>query len=166
MSYYKTNDPAVLAAWAKNKADRAELQAKVDAFAARFGGKGLMYADPARFAGIKFPVPLGRDRWTAPDEHGLQRPRSRPLKGASPETKASLKELNAEWQEHYPDGRVSVDPIYKAMGHHSSLDFILGGVNLFVHDGWLYAKTGHEKMPKLTEILGSEYDAALQAFKS
>lgn len=165
MSYYKTNDPEVMAAWKKDRTDRAALQTKIDAFAARFSGKGLMYAEPARFAGINFPVLMDRNLWCAPDSNGLQRPRSKPLKGASTEIKTALKTLNTVWQVHMPTGQVRSDQLYKAMGHGNSLDFVFGGITLFVHDGWLYAKTGYEKMPKLTEILGSEYEAAHEAHR-
>lgn len=165
MNYYKTNDPAVLAAWETERAEHKALQAKIDTFAARFGGRGLMYTEPACFAGIIFKAPLGRDQWTAPDQYGLQRPRAKPLKGASPETKAALKTLNAEWQEHYPTGTVDSDPFYQSLGCNSSMDFIFGGLTLFVHDGWVYLKCGI-KMPQLTEILGSEFDAARAAHRA
>lgn len=163
MGFYKTNYPKVLAAWEQNSTDTVALQAKVDAFASRFGGKGLMYSNPARFAGIKFPVPMGRDLWTAPDEHGRQRPRSKPLPKTPKPVKDQIKNLRIEWSENVPTDQVSDDPIYKAMGHGNSLDFIFGGIVLFVVDGCLYAKTGSTEMPKLTEILGSEYQDAYAA---
>lgn len=157
--YFKTNSPAVMAAWAKDRDDRAALQAKIDAFASRFGGKGMMYSDPPRFAGIIFAQAKPRDLWRAPDRLSLQVPRSSPLKGASAETKAELKRLQAEWEEHRPTERLTDDGVYKALGFSSSMDFIWGGLTLFVYDGWLYAQSG-TAMPQLTEIVGSEFEAA------
>lgn len=165
MSYYKTNDPKVLAAWEAEQAERKALQAKIDAFAARFGGQGKMYQDPAHFAGIIFTPAKPRDLWRHPDMYRLQVPRAKPLKGASTETKDALKALNAEWKEHYPTGTVDSDPFYQSLGCNSSMDFIFGGLTLFVHDGWVYLKAGI-KMPKLTEILGSEFDAARAAYRA
>lgn len=165
MSFFKTNDPAVLAAWHAEKAAKAELQAEIDAFAQRFGGEGLMYADPPVLAGIKFRPPMPRDLWRAPDNNGLQLPRSSPLKGATTETKAAIKALQAEWAEHLPTRKIDTDGVYRALGFNSSLDFFLEGLSLFLHDGFLYAST-RKAMPSMTEILGSEYDAAYTAFRS
>lgn len=162
MSFYKTNAPAVMAAWEDDRAQRAALRAEIDAFAARFGGEGLMYSDPARFAGIKFTPTAPRDLWRAPERDGLQWPRSSPLKGASPETKAALKALNATWAEDAPAGCISSSLVYKALGFSSSLDFLFEGLTLFAHDGFLYAST-RKAMPSMTEILGSEYEAAERA---
>jgi hypothetical protein len=164
MSFYKTDAQAVLAAWEEERIQKAALQADVDAFSARFGGKGLMYADPARFAGIKFPKAAPRDLWRAPDRNGLQWPRSAPLKGATAETKAALKALNAEWDQHVPRGSVDGNDVYEALGFSSSMDFMFEGLTLFVHDGFLYASTS-KAMPAMTEILGSEYEAAKQALR-
>ncbi|TDB28428.1 hypothetical protein ATCM_12620 [Stenotrophomonas sp. ATCM1_4] len=164
MSFYKTNAPAVLVAWEQESAQRVALQAAINAFSARFGGKGLMYADPARFAGIKFPTPAPRDLWRAPDRNGLQWPRSAPLKGATADTKAALKALNADWDQHVPRGSVDGNDVYEALGFSSSMDFLFEGLTLFVHEGFLYASTS-KAMPALTEILGSEYEAARQAMR-
>lgn len=165
MSFFKTNDPAVLAAWHAEKAAKAELQAEIDTFAQRFGGEGLMYADPPVLAGIKFRPAMPRDLWRAPDNNGLQVPRSSPLKGATAETKAAIKALQAEWTEHLPARKIDTDGVYRALGFNNSLDFFLEGLSLFLHDGFLYAST-RKAMPSMTEILGSEYDAAYTAFRS
>lgn len=164
MSFYKTDAPAVLVACEEERLQKAALQAEIDTFAARFGGEGLMYADPPRFAGIKFTPAAPRDLWRAPDRNGLQWPRSAPLKGASAETKAALKALNAEWSQFVPIGRLSDDGVYKALGYSSSMDFMFEGLTLFVHDGFLYAST-RKAMPSMTEILGSEYEAAKRALR-
>lgn len=165
MSFYKTNAPAVLAAWKEEHAAREKLQAEVDAFAARFGGQGRLYADPARFAGLMFRPAKPRDLWRAPDTDGLQVPRSAPLKGATAETKELLKALQAEWLAHRPMGRVSRDPIYQTLGFTNSMDFMFEGLTLFVHDGFLYAST-RKAIRSMTEILGSEYHAAESALRS
>ena len=164
MSFYKTDAPAVLVAWEERRLQKVSLQAEIDSFAARFGGEGLMYSDPARFAGIKFIPAAPRDLWRAPDRNGLQWPRSAPLKGASAETKAALKALNAEWSQFVPIGRISDDGMYEALGFNSSMDFMFEGLTLFVHGGFLYASTS-KAMPAMTEILGSEYEAARQALR-
>lgn len=164
MSFYKTDAPAVLAAWEERRLQKVELQREIDTFAARFGGDGLMYSNPARFAGIKFRPAASRDMWRAPDRNGLQWPRSAPLKGASAETKAALKALNADWSQHVPVGRINDDDLYKALGFSSSMDFLFEGLALFVHGGFLYASTS-KAMPAMTEILGSEYESARQALR-
>lgn len=162
MSFYKTNDPRVLAAFEQERAAKALFQGEVDAFAARFGGKGLMYADPARLAGIKFSPPKPRDLWRAPDSNGLQWPRSSPLKGAAAETKAALKALQAEWQQHLPTREIDTDAVYRALGFSSSCDFFFEGLTLFRSNGFVYASTS-KVMPRMTEILGSEYEHAKAA---
>lgn len=165
MSFYKTNDAAVLAAWNEEKQAKTQLQAEIDAFAARFGGEGLMYADPARLAGIKFTPAKPRDLWRAPDGNGLQVPRSAPLKGATPETKAALKALIAEWASHLPERKIDTNAVYRALGFSSSMDFFIEGLTLFVHGGFLYAST-RKTMPAMTEILGSEYERADAAVRA
>ncbi len=122
-----------------------------------------MYSDPPRFAGIIFTPAKSRDLWRAPDRLGLQLPRSAPLKGATAETKAELKRLQAVWSE-FPAESLDDDAVCKALGFNNSLDFIWGGLTLFVHDGWLYASCGRA-MPQLTEILGSEYEAAREGLR-
>jgi len=82
-----------------------------------------MYADPARLAGIKFSPARPRDLWRAPDNNGLQWPRSAPLKGATAETKAALKALQAEWQMHLPARDIDTNAVYRALGFSSSCDF-------------------------------------------
>jgi hypothetical protein len=164
MSFYKTNAPAVLAAWEEQHAQKVALKEKIDAFAGRFGGVGLTYADPARFAGLRFSPEAPRDLWITADRDGLQWPRRKPLKGASAETKAALKALNAEWEQFFPGERVSSDGLYQSLGFASSMDFMFEGLTLFVHDGFLYAST-RKAMPAMTEILGSEFEAAERALR-
>jgi len=159
MSYYKTNDAAVLAAYEQERSDKELLQAEIEAFAARFGGKGLMYADPARLAGIKFSPARPRDLWRAPDSNGLQWPRSTPLKGATAETKAALKALQAEWQMHLPARDIDTNAVYRALGFSSSCDFLFEGLTLFRSNGFVYAST-KKAMPRMKEVLGSEYELA------
>lgn len=162
MSFYKTNAPAVLAAWEEESAQKAALRAEIDTFAAKFGGEGFIYADPYRFAGIKFVSVAPRDLWRAPDRDGLQWPRSSPLKGASAETKAELKALNATWRDHAPTGSIRANRVHQALGFSSHLEFLFEGLTLFVYGGFLYAST-RKAMPGMTEILGSEYEAAERA---
>lgn len=162
MSFYKTNDPAVLEAYEKERSDKALLQADVDSFAARFGGKGLVYTDPARLAGIRFSPPKPRDLWRAPDGNGLQWPRSAPLKGATAETKAALKALQAEWIEHLPTRDIDTNAVIRALGFSSSCDFFFEGLTLFRSGGFVYASTS-KAMPRMTEILSSEYEHAKAA---
>ncbi|HEL4110781.1 TPA: hypothetical protein UM343_000902 [Stenotrophomonas maltophilia] len=163
MSFYKTNDPAVLAAWSAGRQEIATLRAAVNEFAAKYGATGHTYSEPVRFAGLRFPTEMPRDLWRAPDRNGLQCPRSTPLKGATAETKAALKALRAEWDLHVPDAKVSSDRLYEALGVDWG-DFLFTGLTLFEHDGHLYAETG-AGMPRMTEILGSEYQLAKLAAK-
>lgn len=161
MSFFKTNDPVVMAAWNKEKAAYAALRKAADEFAARYAGTGHLYSNPSRFAGVRFHPPKPRDLWRAPDSHGLQCPRTRPLKGASASTREELKALNADWMAHVPKERVDSDELYRTLGV-SWGDFLLSGLEMFQHGGWLYAKTGTQ-MKSMTEILGSEYSAASEA---
>jgi len=161
MSFYKTNAPNVMAAWAAERQAVATLRVAVEEFATKYGATGHTYSDPVRFAGLRFNPPMPRDLWRAPDRHGLQCPRTTPLKGATAETKAALKALNAEWDLHVPDAQVDSKALYAALGV-SWGDFLFSGLTLFEQGGWLYAETS-AAMPCMTEILGSEYEQAKAA---
>lgn len=161
MSFFKTNDPEVMAAWNKESAAHSELRKAADEFAARYGGTGHLYSSPVRFAGVKFTPPKPRDLWRAPDNHGLQCPRTRPLTGASASTREELKALNADWMAHVPEERVDSNELYRTLGV-SWGDFFFSGLEMFQHGGWLYAKTGTH-MKRMTEIMGSEYSVASEA---
>lgn len=164
--YYKTNDPAVLAAWEADRQARVDFKKKVDSFAAYFGGEGMIYSNPVRFAGIKFKGDLPKELWCARDSNGLQRPRMTAPKGASMEQKKAIKHMRDHWMKHVPKDVLRDDDLYKALGHSNSLDFLFGGLTMFLHDGWVYAKTGSVAMPALTEIMGSEYEEAERAHRA
>ncbi len=162
MSYFKTNAPGVLKAWHQEREAVAALRAEARTFAARFGGTECLYGDPARFAGLRFQPPAPRDLWRLPDRDGIQCPRSAPRRGATAETKEAHARLLAEWKANVPTARVDSNALYAALGVGWG-DFLLcGGLVMFEHGGWLYAKTGAD-MPCMTEILGSEYEAARKA---
>jgi len=164
VSFYKTNDDKVLRAWSWTSAAVKALRAATDDFAAQYGGTGHNYSDPVRFAGIRFNPPKPRALWRCPDKHGLQVPRSAPLKGATADEKAALKALQAEWDVHVPDAQVTWEKVHRALDV-SWGDFVFTGLTMFEHNGWLYAKTG-APMPRMTEILGSEFEAAQVAAKA
>lgn len=161
MSFFKTNDPEVMAAWHKEMVAFAALRKAADEFATRYGGTGHLYSNPGRFAGVKFSPPKPRELWRAPDCNGLQCPRTKPLTGSSASTREELKALNADWLAHVPRKLVDSDELYRTLGVDRS-DFVFSGLEMFQHGGWIYAKTGTH-MKRMTEILGSEYSAASEA---
>lgn len=157
--YYKTNNPAVLAAWATLHNDKCILQAQIDAFAQRFGATAGVQREPGHFAGLRFAQRPPAVHWRKPDFNGLQWLRNAASKGASAEQRAQHAVLLADWHAHFPTHRVDDRPLYRAIGYSSGLDFALSGLVMFVRGDWFYAATS-KPMPELLEILGSEYAAA------
>jgi hypothetical protein len=164
MSFYKTNDPEVVAAYQalENAAEALKQQAK--AFGERFGGEGLIYfsASGHRFAGVRFALQQPLDIWTAWDKDGMQRPRSKPKAGTSQERRDALKTLHAEWDANAPTERVSMDPFFQSVGTNWG-DVMFSGASWFRCGEEIYFNT----RLKLTaqEILGSEFEAAKAAAK-
>jgi len=162
MSYYKTNDPAVLAAYQSLKAQTAVLRQQAKIFGDRFGGEGLVYfsASSRRFAGVRFLHQQPLDIWTAWDKDGMQRPRRKAKAGTPQDRRDALKELIAEWEANAPTELVPMDPFFQSVGTDWG-NVMFNGASWFQRGEWIYFKTGL----KLTaqEILGSEFEAAEKA---
>jgi hypothetical protein len=165
MSFYKTNDPAVLAAHRAVQDATAALRQQAKAFGERFGGEGLIgySASGHRFAGIRFVLQKPLDIWTAWDKDGMQRPRAKAKPGTTQERRDTLKALRAEWDANAPTDRVSMDPLFQSVG----IDWgnvMFSGASWFRFGDWMYFDT----RLKLTaqEILGSEFEAAHAASRA
>lgn len=68
------------------------------------------------------------------------------------------------FDKHFPDGaRISKDDIYQSLGTDWG-NVAFAGLGCFLHDGYVYVKTGLSKL-NAQEILGSEYEQAAAAHK-
>lgn len=169
MAYYKTSDPAVLAAWKAYQEQADQLQKQGDEFAALFpNAKALFSTDihsGRRFYGLAFTPAAPQPLWTKPNPKcgNEQRPRnSLPagIKGDERKAlKAELDQLAERYKANWPKDKADLEPFLAAMG--------LGGGKLFfagykqvITDGTVYIETSAAPGGALTEILGSEFDAA------
>lgn len=169
MAYYKTREPAVLAAW-KTYLDQCDaLQKQGEDFAALFPNAKPLFATDIhsgrRFYGLAFTPVAPQPLWTKPDPKcgSEQRPRnSLPagIKGDERKAlKAELDELATLYKENRPKDKADLEPFLAAMG--------LGGGKLFfagykqvIKDGTVYVETSAKPGEVMQEILGSEFDAA------
>lgn len=168
MAYYKTNDPAVSAAWTAYVAKADELQKQGEDFAAMFpNAKPLFSTDihsGRRFFGLSFTPTAPQPLWTKPDPKcgNVQRPRSSLPAGIKGDERKALKaelDLLAErYKANAPKAKADLEPFLAAMG--------LGGGRLFfagykqvITDDWVYIETTANPGPAMTEILGSEFEA-------
>lgn len=163
--YYKTNHPDVLRAISAQREARRTLWDRATSFAFDFGGKPAMLSTitDTYFGGIIFTPPKPTTFWTAPDEHGAQRPRSRPPSGTTwtPEEREAHKRRLADWEARRPRDHVGDEGLYAAMGTDWGC-LLFAGIAYFDHDDHLYVATGAALAPHMQEILGSEYQAAQQ----
>lgn len=162
MSYYKTNDPAVLAAYQSVQAQTAVLRQQAKAFGERFGGEGLVSfsASGHRFAGVRFLHQQPLDVWTAWDKNGMQRPRRKAKAGIPQDRRDALKALNEDWEANAPTEQVSMDPFFQSVGTDWG-NVMWSGASWFQRGEWMYFKTSIKLAAE--EILGSEFEAAEKA---
>lgn len=167
-AFYKTSDPAVLAAMAAYEQAVAGVTAAGKEFAAHYDGKMLMRADShgRSIAGLRFEPAKDDPLWTKPDpqQAGMQRPRTS-LKGATKEQRAALAELAAGWKVRFPSAKADLAPVLAAMGTDWG-NLFFTGFSMFQHDGAIYASTNAPLAPCMMEILSSEYAAAKAAYES
>jgi hypothetical protein len=162
--YYKTSAPAVLTALAERNEKLTALRLRGEAFQKHFGAKNLVVSSSTegyRIRGLQFDPPKDRRLWTVPDhEHlDMQRPRQSITK-ATPDEKAELARLKAEWKEHFPTGDVPFEPVLTAMGT-TWVALIFGaGFHMHERDGAVYVATAAKLNDLMVEILASEYEAA------
>lgn len=162
MSYFKTNDPAVLAAYQSVKAQTAALKQQAKVFGDRFGGEGLVSfsASGHRFAGVRFFHQQPLDIWTTWDNNGMQRPRRKPKAGTPQDRRDALKALNEDWEANAPTEQVSMDPFFQSVGTDWG-NVMFNGASWFQRGEWIYFKTFIKLSAQ--EILGSEFEAAEKA---
>lgn len=166
-AYYKTNDPAVMAALQeRSKQVRAVLDAG-KAFANAFGGGDVIWRNDSRgteFIGVRFEPKKDARLWTHPDpkQNGIQRPRNT-LQKATPDEKAELKALREKWNAEFPRIKYDMGPLLAAMGTDWG-NLLFAGFGMFQHGGFLWVTTGAKLGPCMVEVLASEYKAAKAAF--
>lgn len=170
MSFYRSNDPAVVAAAAKFYADREAVQEEARAFAKQWGGVALFSRDlhSIRFGGLRFSEPANLDNWTTPDKKSrAQAPRAQlRIKGASKEQKEAQIALHRRYYDEMPKLRAECEPVYEAMGTNWG-DLLFTGIAWFVGtDGHVYAQTSTKLGPVMVEILGSQYELAREAVQA
>lgn len=163
IKYYKTNNPLVLAAFKQLKDDREILIAKGKAFAEKFGGDSIMVRSSHEFRvfdGLRFNPEKTDQFWTKPNKqiNYAQKPRSCGSTAVRA-GKTELAKLIKEWYDNYPQDKVSIDPLYEALGTNwgevmfSGLGWIDGGDYFFV-------STHLSLSENLQEITVTEYRAA------
>ncbi|WMC11712.1 hypothetical protein PU634_04935 [Oceanimonas pelagia] len=159
--YYKTSEPAVIAAYQKMMADAHDLRDRAQACCNEFDAMPVIgqCAREYRYHGMRlngFDVREDRHLWTRPDPNygGLSKVRSR-LTGHS----AELKELRARVKQHWPEpDTVSKDGLYQALGTNWG-NILLCGIAITEYNGTLYLATS-ATLTGCTEITGSEYQQA------
>lgn len=169
MAYYKTSDARVLAAWKTYREEADRLQVLGNEFAKRYEGASAMFSTSfhsgRRFFGLKFNPAMPQPLWTKSDHKagGSQFPRQALPPGTKGDERKALKleltQLREDFNEHKPKGEADMQPFLDSMG--------LGGGALFfgsykhvAKDDCLYVSTTAKPSSLMTEILGSEFEAA------
>ncbi|WP_421180390.1 hypothetical protein [Aeromonas enteropelogenes] len=164
--YYKTIDAGVLAAHANFEAAKNALFEKANALGKEFNGTPKFSSDVNRFKCAHLVLNNyyqreDKDLWTKPDKHSLSAPRRGKVKGKTKEQEA----LRERYWEMFPEP-VNTNPLYESMGLNWGDLLFGGGFTMFAHDGAIYLRTGAEVGPMMTEILGSEFEAAERNLKA
>lgn len=165
MKYYKTTHPDVLAAVAAVRLGTSELADAGKAFADEFGGEPVFLRSihGTSFAGVRFHPLKPRAAWTVPNKSGVQSPRAKLAKQDPNEhEKAEHKRVRARWKDAFPKQEVSMDALYEAIGTDWG-DLLFNGVGWIDRDDCFYFATKAQLNDRMTEILGSEYEAAAKA---
>lgn len=100
--YYKSTNPAVVAALRKNFSERTAIQLEQNKFARRFGGVAMHSAMDQRLLGVAFingKKPKDEALWTRADRHGMRHPKR--LGGG-----AAGDKLRAAWKKHWPNASI------------------------------------------------------------
>jgi len=158
--YYKTDNPAVLAIHAQIEAAKDVLLAGAKAVAAEFNGRPMFSHNihSYEFANLvlnDYYDRADRDFWTKPNRQTqISSPRTSKVKGKSQEQADFIK----KYYEMAPKS-VDLEPLYKAMGTDWG-NLCFSGYTMFFVDGTLYFGTSAALGEVMTEIMGSEFDAA------
>ena len=163
--YYKTTDSGVLAAHAAFNAAKEALIEKANALGKEFDGKPKFSSDVNRFKCAhlvlnNYHQREDKDLWTKPDQNYLSAPRRGKVKGKAKEQK----ELQDRYWDMFPES-VEANPLYESMGMNWGELLFGGGFTMFSHGGAIYLRTGAKVGQMMTEILGSEFDAAEQSLR-
>lgn len=167
MSFYKTNNPAVLLAEDKLDKEKELLVQEAKAFAELFGAKQVLYNKSMDFSfgGLCFSPAQDLKLWTNPDrKHGHQKPRVKVTK-LTDEEKQQHKKLLEDWQNNYPNRSVRNDEFYSSFGKEVG-SFFFSSLMWFAWDGFVYLKTEVALSQPMIEILGSEFNTAHKALKN
>ncbi|SER36486.1 MULTISPECIES: hypothetical protein [Pseudomonas] len=176
MSYYKSNDPHVLAARQQFIAACHRVQREGEAFAATFPDAVAVFHNDARgrrFAGLRFTGvdnDAVLDCWTdANPSRGFSRvPRNVPMEGYPPgrddEVMEDIEVLRGRWVHNAPYFEADMTPLLATLG--IDLHSTSAGHGLHWFDGldgyfYFHARTAADAC--CIEILGSEYRAAEDA---
>ncbi len=169
MAYYKTSDAGVLAAWKAYRESADRLQVQGEEFAKRFVGATALFQTSMHsgrnFYGLKFNPPMAQPLWTKPDPKAdsSQFPRSSLPPGTKGEERKALKfeleKLQEEFKTHKPKDKADLQPFLDAMGLGGGALFFNGYKHVVTPD-CIYISTSAKPSGVLTEILGSEFEAA------
>lgn len=172
MAYYKTSDASVLAAWKVYREGCDKLQVLANEFAATYpGAESLVRTDwhsGRSFYGLKFKPAAPQPLWTKPDEKTgrSQFPRRSLPPGTKGEERkalnAELKKLREDYEARKPKEKADMQPFLESMGLGGGALFFAGYKHI-VTDDCLYINTSAKPSAVMTEILGSEFEAAEQA---
>lgn len=172
MAYYKTSDTGVMATWQVYREESDRLQLLGEEFAKRYEGATALFSTSMysgrSFYGLKFSPAMPQPLWTRPDPkaEGSQFPRQCLPPGTKGDERKALKveltKLREDFNEHKPKGKADMQPFLEAMG--------LGGGAMFFNSyrhiakaDCLYVSTSAKPSNVMTEILGSEFEAAEKA---
>lgn len=173
MSYFKNTNPEVLAVWNETEQAKLKLLQESDEFAAKFDGRKLISSstDCHSLYGIKLNNLGARTDsilWTLPERHtGISVPRSALKKKPEwtqeqfIEFRHQLEVLKNRYKTTPYPALVALEPLWKSIGTTGNA-LLFFGIHIFEHAGAIYIKT-ELNLKGCTEILGSEYEAALSA---
>lgn len=174
MAYYKTSDAGVLAAWKTYREEADRLQVLGNEFAKRYEGASPLFSTSfhsgRRFFGLKFKPEMPQPLWTKPDPkaEGSQFPRSSLPPGTKGDERKAMKieltKLREDFNEHKPKGEADMQPFLDSMGLGGGALFF-GSYKHIAKDDCLYVSTSAKPSSVMTEILGSEFEAAENADK-
>lgn len=174
--FYKTTEPAALAAIAKINAEHQEFIRKCEALKEIFGGPGSSMSSGvySYIGGVKIGYDAALDvHWKRPDQWGYRDLRSSPkiAKGTEAGEKAMIKlehdRLVQLWKEH-ASVRVEKNGPWEAVGVGWGQLYISGG-SYFGNGHTMYMTLGcawpKGAIENVEEIMASEYHDAWEALK-
>lgn len=172
--YYHVTDPARIAAFSAYHARSQAIAERAKQFAAQFLATGQIarpyyWQHSGALMGIEFVPPMCEEmHWRKPStDHGVQQPRSAPLKprGArlTDEQKAAHEDLVKRWNDGFPRDRNSFYEV-AATVLGADFDFTCGASLTELDDGTVLAASSRQAAagsPGVTEILGSTYASVM-----